>query len=202
MKTTIVSLMLVAVFILPAMAATVYIEVGTYYDNLSIVTPYGDGDDSRAIVVGQVPSGTIDLGTGAASFYIMYFLGKHFTFGLETNMGIFSVFDESSDGDGNGPIFSLGSLGLAARTTYYFRNNSGNSPYLLGRIARTSLSGSDFSFYNDDYDIISLGTGIGYQYHIRPGFVLRTELRYHRMFATPERDFSHAFPLVIGLGIK
>ena len=201
MKTIIVSLLLVSVFILPVMAATVYIEVGTYYDYLSIVTPYGD-DERRAIIVSQVPSGTIDLGTGAASFYIMYFLGKHFTFGLESNMGTFSVFDESSDGDGNGAIYSLGSLGLAARTTYYLRNNSGNSPYLLGRIAHKTLRYSDFSFYNDDFDIISLGTGIGYQYHIRPGFVLRTELRYHRMFATPRRDFSNAFSLVIGLGIK
>ena len=197
MKTTIVSLMLVSVFILPAMA-TVNIEVGTYYDMLSVVTPYGD--DARAIIVSQAPSGTIDLGTGSASLYMMFFLGKHFTYGFETNTGTFSVFEKSSDGDG--PILSLGSLALAAQTTYYLRDHSGNSPYMLSRIAYTTLSGSDFSFYNDDFDIISLGTGIGYQHHIRPGFVLRTELRYHRMFATPERDFSHVFSLVIGLGIK
>lgn len=202
MKIIIVSLILVSVFILPAMADNfaVNIEVGTYYDMLSLVTPYGDGDDARAIVASQVPSGTIDLGTGAASFYIMYFLSKHFTFGLETNMGTFSVFDDSSDGDG--AIFSLGSLGGAAQTTYYLRDNSDNTPYLLGRISHTTLWGSDFSFYDDDFDITSLGTGIGYQYHIRPGFVLRTELRYHRMFAKPERDFSHVFSLIFGLGIK
>ena len=199
MKTTIVFLMLVLVFTLPATAA-VNIEVGTYYDMLSVVTPYGYGDDERAIIAGQAPSGTIDLGTGAASFYMMFFLGKHFTYGFETNMGTFTVFDNSSDGDG--PIFSLGSLAGAVQTTYYLRDNSGNSPYLLGRISHTTLFGSDFSFYNDNFDITSLGTGIGYQHHIRSGFVLRTELRYHRMFSTPERDFSHVFSWVIGLGIK
>lgn len=161
MKTIIVSLMLVSVFILPAMANNfaVNIEVGTYYDMLSLAIP--DGDDARGIVASQVPSGTIDLGTGEASFYIMYFLSKHFTFGLETNMGTFSVFDDSSDGDG--AIFSLGSLGIAAQTTYYLRDNSDNTPYLLGRISHTTLWASDFSFYDDDFEITSLGTGIGYK---------------------------------------
>lgn len=112
--------------------------------------------------------------------------------------GIFSVFDNSSDD----PIFSLGSFSFAAQGACYLLDNSGNSPYLLGRISRTNLRVSDFSFYSDDYDITSLGTGIGYQHHLKSNFILRTELRYHRMFATPKRDYSHEFSWVIGFGIK
>lgn len=193
MKTTLVSLMLMSVFILSAMAVDG--EFGIYY-GMSVIPPYGD--NGGAIVTAQIPSGAIDTGEGTNTFYTMYFFGKHFATGFELNSGIFSVFDNSSEN----AIFSIGSTTFAAQTVYYLLDHYLNSPYLLGRISQTRLMGSNFSFYDDDFDITSLGIGVGYQHYIGPGFVLRTELRYHRMFATPERDFSNVFSGVIGFGIK
>ena len=51
MKTIFLSIMLMLVLILPAMA--IHTEVGTYY-GMSVILPYGD--DATGIVVGQIPS--------------------------------------------------------------------------------------------------------------------------------------------------
>lgn len=45
------------------------IEVGIYY-GMSVIIPYGE---AQGIIIGQMPSGTIDLGTGVATFYTMFF---------------------------------------------------------------------------------------------------------------------------------
>lgn len=61
--------------------------------------------------------------------------------GIEMSLGSFSVFNTSDD-----LIFFLGSFTYAVQTAYYLRDHTGNSPYLLGRISRTRLGGSDFLF--------------------------------------------------------
>lgn len=185
MKTTVVSLLLVSLLILPAVAVDV--EVGSYNET-SVITPYGD--NARAIVEGGLTP------------YMMFFWNKHVAMDLEWSMGMFSVFDTSSDD----VIFSLGAHIFAAQVAYYLRDHSGNNPYLLARVSHTNQWGSDFPFHSGDFNITSLGTGIGYQYHIKhhpiPGFVIRTELRYNRLFVTSERDFTHEFSWVIGIGIR
>lgn len=192
MKTIVVSLVFVLVFIVPANAVNV--EVGIYY-GMSVVIPYGD--KGIGIITSQIPSGSIDLGIGSTSFYTLFFLNQHFATGFELSMGTFSVYSNSSDST----IFSLGSYTYSGQVSYYLRKNSGNSPYLLGRISHAELSVSDSSFYQDDYDVISLCAGIGYQHNLKSKFLIRTELRYHRMFSTPKRDFSNAFSWVIGFSI-
>lgn len=194
MKTNIVSLILISVFIAPALA--IHTEVGIYY-GISVAIP--DSGNKTGIVASQIPSGSIDIGTGETSLYVMCFFREKFSAGLEMSAGIFSVFDDTSNTDTSS--FSLSSFTSSAQVAYYLRDYYSSSPYLLGRISQAMLNVSDYSFYQDDFEVVSFGVGVGYQYLLKRVFLIRSELRYHRMISEPKRDFSDAFSLVFGFNI-
>ena len=135
--------------IVPALATG--FEVGTQF-GISHLTPVSEGDSSTSFTYVQVPSGTfLDIGTSPTSLYVTWFPGKQFAIGPEFSFGRISIYEEYS---GETETTSITSLYLGGRVSYFLRNHTVSTPYLLGRVSHTIFNSEDSFFLGGDGTLI------------------------------------------------
>ena len=184
---SIVSLVFLALLFLatvPALATD--FEIGTQF-GVSRIT--SSDDSGSSITYARLPSGTVlDIGSAPTSLYATWFPSKQFAIGPEFSLGITSADEEDVT------IFHLG-----GRASYFLHSHSVSSPYVLGRISRTTFSISDTE---EAATVTSFGGGLGYQWRIGAAFVFRVEGQYQRLLLSDSDDDLNEFSLIFGIGTR
>ena len=184
--TVLVSLILSA---MPALGTTEF-EFGTQF-GISHIIPEGD-DSTTTITYTRLPSSTfLDTSSAPTSLYATWFPSQQFGIGPEFSFGRFSFSSKYS-------TESITSLYLGGQAAFFLGSHTESTPYILGRVSRTSLFSSDS--YNNYEAYFSFGLGVGYQWRIRSAFVLRGEAQYQRLLV--EDDNANQFSLIIGIGTR
>lgn len=155
-------------------------------------------DDTGSVDVTQLPGG----GEGwfgspsLPSLYVSWLAGERLAIGPEFSFGRYSWGDVIEDG-GEEFTIDISSLHLGGRAAFFPGGDSMPGIYLLGH---GSLSWVDGEFLGDDGSRTdySAGLGMGYQWRIGPGALLRTEAQYRRWLDAETDQFS----FVLGLGTR
>ena len=156
-------------------------EIGTLFGltHLRVISEDPFGDDDGVTLIG-VPGHPISLGD--QTLYVSWFPSEQLAIRPEFNLSQFSDKVES---------FTL--LYLGGQGAFFPKSNATSGLYILGRggLLTVSADGSPGAF-------LSVGAGLGYQWHLGSAFVLRTEARYQRWLGVGGNGLS----LVIGLGTR
>ncbi|MCY3743894.1 MAG: hypothetical protein OXH00_23005 [Candidatus Poribacteria bacterium] len=185
--------------IVPALANE--FEVGTQFGiSHSIIN---DDDSSFTATTTAIPSGITNPGYAPPSLYATWFPSQQFAIGPEFQFG--RVTNSFKLGEWGEDSVSQTSLYLGGRAAYFFRNHAMSSPFAVGRISLTMLSGEGLP--DDGATVISLGAGLGYQWHVRSALILRIEGLYHRILSSEPleplaTEQANAFRLAIGIGTR
>ena len=166
-------------------------EIGTQF-GISHFMPVDDADDSSLTLAG-IPSSPIDPGHLPASLYATWFPNKRFALGPEFKLGRMSV---TSEFFGKRETESATAISLGGRAAYFLGSHAVSSPFLLGRISLTTVSGG-----NDTENFQSFGAGFGYQWRIRSALILRLEGLFQRLIA-PDDGSANELRFAIGLGTR
>lgn len=180
---------------LPAFATG--IDIGTQF-GISHIVPE-DERDTTTYTFTRLPSGSLfDIGSPPTSLYAMLYPHKHIGIGPEFSYGVTSISISYEQFEGN--IDRLSTLHLGAKLALYLMDYRLSSPYLNGRISRTSYSGdSDNFFISDESEhITGIGIGAGYQFVIKPAFVLRLEAQMNRLVIDDENAIGYGLMISIG----
>jgi len=176
-------------------------EVGTQFGiSHSIIT---DDDSSFTATTTAIPSGITNPGYAPPSLYATWFPSQQFAIGPEFQFG--RVSNSFKLGDWGEDSISQISLHLGGRAAYFFQSHAMSSPFAVGRVSLTMLSGEGLP--DDGATVISFGAGLGYQWHVRSALILRIEGLYHRILSSeplePLRsEQANAFRLAIGIGTR
>lgn len=187
------------VFISPTAFATDF-EIGTLFGISRMSST--NSDDDATVTYTRLPSGSLlDIGASPTTLYALFYPTKQIGIGPEFSYGASSVTEEYWE-ERNTERFST--LHLGGRAMFFLTDYALSSPYLMGRasITQFSLDSESFFFSDDTESITSVGIGVGYQFSIKPAFVLRFEGQYSRLMLTDEDDPLNEFSLRIGIGTR
>ena len=196
---TIFCFTLLTVLVLPGVSAlATEFEIGTQFGISRLIL---DSDDSTTnITYTRLPSGTFfDVGSSPTSLYATWFPGKQFAIGPEFSFGRTSVSEEYWGEEETG---SITILYLGGRASYFLLSHAVSSPYVLGRVSHTVLSGEESFLFDENQTLTSFGGGVGYQWRIGSAFVLWAEGQYQRVLISDEDEGANEFSLTIGIGTR
>lgn len=183
--------------IAPALGTTEF-EVGTQF-GISHLIPDGD-DSTTSITYTHIPSAPVYIGSAPTSLYATWFPNKQFAIGPEFSFGRMSISEEYW---GEEETESITTLHLGGRAAFFPLSHLESSPYVLGRVSTTILSGDAISFSGNEVGIwTSFGIGLGYQWRIGDAFVFRAEGQYQRLFLLDEEDGINEFSLIFGIATR
>lgn len=175
-------------------------EVGTLFGISRMSST--DSDDDATLSYTRLPSVALfDISASPTALYAMFYPTKQIGIGPEFSYGSTSV---SVEYWGERDTETVSTLHLGGRAVVFLTDYALSSPYLMGRASLTQFSGElDGFFFSDDSEsITSVGIGVGYQFVIKPAFVLRFEGQYNRLMITDEDDPLNEFSLRIGIGTR
>ncbi len=179
---------------LPAFATG--IDIGTQF-GISHIVPEDERGTSTYTFT-QLPSGSLfDVGSPPTSLYAMLYPHKHIGIGPEFSYGVTSISNEQFGDDDNE---SISTLHLGAKFALYLMDYKSSSPYIMGRASLTSYSSnSDELFFSvDSENITGIGIGAGYQFVIKPAFVLRLEAQMNQLVIDEENAIGYGLMFTIG----
>ncbi len=192
----------------PTVYATDF-EIGTLFGISRMLST--DSDEETTVTYTRFPSSSyLDIGASPTAFYALFYPMKQIGIGPEFSYGSTSVSMEYGDehdteeyGDEN-DTETVSTLHLGGRASIFLTDHALSSPYLMGRASLTqfSLDSESFFFSGDTEGITSVGIGVGYQFVINPGFVLRFEGQYNILRFTDADDPLNEFSLRIGIGTQ
>ncbi len=175
-------------------------EIGTLF-GISRMSSTNSDDDST-VTYSRLPSGAIlDISASPTVLYALFYPTKQFGIGPEFSYGSTSL---SAEYWGERETETVSTLHLGGRAAFFLTDYALSSPYLMGRASLTQFSGDSESFFSpgDTESITSVGIGVGYQFVIKPAFVLRFEGQYNRLMITDGDDPLNEFSLRIGIGTQ
>ena len=183
--------------IVPALANE--FEVGTRF-GISHLAPDTDEDSFfTSITYTNIPSAPAYIGSAPTALYATWFPSKQFAIGPEFSLGRMSV---SAEYWGESDTESITTFYLGGRAAYFLLSHAVSSPYLLGRVSVTILSGEDAFLFDEGTTLTSGGIGLGYQWRIGPAFIFRAEGQYQRLLVPDEDDDANEFSLIFGIGTR
>lgn len=181
---------------LPAFATG--FDIGTQF-GISHLVPEDERDTSTYTYT-RLPSGSLfDIGAAPTSLYVLLYPHKMIGFGPEFSYGVTSIsYEQFGDDDTE----RISTLYLGAKFALYLMDYKMSSPYLIGRVSRTSynIDADDFFFSDESEHITGIGIGAGFQFVIKPAFVLRLEAQMNRLVIDDE--YATEYGLVISIGTR
>ena len=156
-------------------------------------------DDSGSVDIIQLPGGGEGWFGSASlpSLYVSWLAGERLAIGPEFSFGKYSWGGSAIEDGGEQFTIDISSLQLGGRAAFFPGGSFMPGIYLLGQGSLSRLAGELLGDDGSETDY-SAGLGMGYQWPVGPGALLRMEAQYRRWLDAETDQFS----LVLGLGTR